>query len=199
MLSKSRLPLLLMLMLGLSAGIACAETATGFSAQIRPDDRASSGIGHLTIAQVGALDALIQRDIDAAVAGKTVAFAKTFTERRTLEERQQAGIEQLSGSERDRLDVLVASAIANRPGLTYVYAQPPASSPSDHILSDRTSAIVHGEVSLFVGGGSGGRSWYGASVETAITDPSRHFTVIVGASEVKGRGVRPCYYDGRLW
>lgn len=198
MLSMSRLSLLAALGVGFFAAIARAEAPTTFSAQISAQDRNAAGLTRLAPSQLATLDALVQRDIDAATAGNTVGFANTFTARRTPEERQNAGIDHLTTPERDRLDVLVASAIANRPGVTAIYEPPPQSGPTGHVLSDRTAAIVHGEVSLFVGGGSGGRSWYGGSMETEITDPTHHLTVAVGISEIRGRGMRPCY-DGRIW
>jgi hypothetical protein len=179
--------------------IARAESTPTFTAQISAPDRSATGIWRLSAAEVSSLDALVQRDIDAARAGRTVAFAKTFIERRTPEERQLAGINHLTTPERDRLNVLVASAIANRPGVTEIVEHPAAASATaptiEHLASYRRSPEIHGEVSVFVGAGSGGRSWYGGSFETEITDPSHHLTVAVGVSEIKGRGLRPCYGD----
>ena len=155
-------------------------------------DQNAIGLNKLKEEQKVALHAFVDRDVQAARQGDVVAFAKSFTERRTTEERQRAGIDLLSDAERIRLDAAVATLIASRPASSYVYQR--TASSTGEIIRERSRPIVHGQVSLFVGGGSDGSSWYGGAFDVAVTDPSRKFTVMLGASEVRGRGPARCGY-----
>ncbi len=167
-----------------------------FSQILTPAERASTGFTHLTPKQATALDALIQRDIDYARQGDVVAFAKSFTERRTTEERQRAGIDLLTEPERAQLDRLVATAIAARPVIPF-YA-PGQTHASGEVKVTPPKAEVHGQVSLFYGQSSGGGSFYGGSFDAVVIDPSKKLAIGVGMSTVRGRGLRGCY-DEPIW
>jgi hypothetical protein len=48
---------------------------------------------------------------------------------------------------------------------------------------------VHGDLSLTVGAGSHGSSFYGTSLDLFASDPSGKFTIGVGVSDYRGRGL----------
>jgi hypothetical protein len=120
-----------------------------------------------------------------------VAFAKSFTDRRTADERERTGIAQLTDVERAKLDALVAAEVARRPMAAYLPT--PRPQPPGNVDEYKPHAEIHGQVSLFVGGSSHGGSFYGGSFDAVVIDPSRRFMVGVGMSEVRGRGLHGCY------
>jgi hypothetical protein len=178
--------------LGCAALVAKAQSR--FSETLNPPDWAAAGLAHLSVDQMAVLDALVQRDIAAARQGDVVAFARSFTERRTVDEAKAAGLDRLNDAERARLNATIADVIAHRPAVAFVPYIAPKGTAREVKTAPRPWE-VHGEVSMFVGGGSGGRSWYGGSFDTWATDPSHHVTVGVGYSEVHGKGLRGCDRD----
>lgn len=168
-----------------------------FSQILTPAERTATGFDHLTAEQAKSLNGLIERDITSARQGDVVAFAKSFTQRRTPDEWKRAGIDRLTDNERAQLDRLVATALAARPVVPYVrYPYTPAGQGS--VSVDKPKPEVHGEVSVFVGAGSGGYSAYGGAFDATVTDPSHRFTLGVGMSDVHVRSGRGCI-DGPVW
>ena len=168
----------------LRAGIACAAmllatmaraAEAGFSDGLSAEEKAACGITRLTAAQLAALDGLVGRDVTLARQGGVTGFSSAFLARHSAQERAAAGIGLLSDKERSTLDRLAARAIAMGP--------PPSS-----LVSAPLSVEVHGDLSLTVGGGSHGSSFYGTSMDLFVTDPSGKFTIGVGFSEYRGKG-----------
>lgn len=168
-----------------------------FSQILTPAERTATGFDRLTSEQAKALNALIERDVSAARQGDVVAFAKTFTQRRSPEEWKRAGIDRLTETERAQLDRLVATAVAARPVVPFVRS-PYTPGGADSVSIDKPKPEVHGDVSVFVGAGSGGYSAYGGAFDATVTDPSHRFTFGVGMSDVHVRGGRSCI-DGPIW
>ena len=177
--------------LALSAWAHAAEAS--FSDGLSPEERAASGIARLTLSQASALDALVSRDVTLARQGGVTAFSSAFSARHSPQERAAAGMDRLTGAERASLDTLAARAIAMGPPptLSFTYAPPPKPAPpqAETVVSDVSRVQVHGDVSLTVGGGSRGRSFYGTSADLFVTDPTGSFTVGVGFEEFRGRGL----------
>ena len=161
-----------------------------------PADRASSGISHLTAGQQAALARYANRDITLAREGDVTGFSGSFSERRSDQERKEAGIDTLTRKERDNLDALVATAIADHP-LRFQAAAAPAApaTPSPSIILTPPKMEVHGDLTLMAGAGSGGRSFYGTAMDVAMTDPSGKFTLAVGYSVIRSKGYPPCLFD----
>jgi hypothetical protein len=155
------------------------------------DERESTGVSKLTPAQATDLDGLVSRDVTLALEGGVTGFSSSFVERHTA-------------SERSRLDSLVARAIALGPPPEQPFAySPPAKAaapppPPATLVSAPLHAEVHGDVSLTVGGGSHGSSFYGTSFDLNVTDPSGRFTLGVGFDQFHGKGVFPLWgpYSG---
>ena len=168
-------------------------TPRSFTANLSAENRTASGVAKLTEAQCGALDQQVQREVATARQGDTVAFATSFTHRRTPQQRVDAGLDHLMTPELNQLDRLVAVAVADRPPPTGPASAanittPPSSSNWVEITPRKME--VHGEMALtFVSAGSG-RNGYGASVVTTATDPSGKFSVTVGISQFYGKGLR---------
>jgi len=150
--------------------------------------------------QLASLDAQIQREISVARQGDTPAFSASFTHRRTPQQRKDAGLDQLTTPELRRLDELVAAAVATKPAPTGpAITKPYVSTPpgGDWVEVTPKKLEVHGEVTLAYMWGSGGRSGYGASMATTISDPDRKFvaTIVLSQFNFKGRGThRPGEY-----
>jgi hypothetical protein len=171
----------------------------GFTATLSSENKAASGIAKLTEPQRAALDQQVQREIATARQGDTVAFATSFTHRRTPQQRVEAGLDHLMTPELTQLDHLVAVAVANRPTPTEMQSvasltTPLTSAPWVEITPRKME--IHGEMSLtYVSAGSG-RNGYGASVITTATDPSGKFSITVGLSQFHGKGLyHPYEYD----
>ncbi len=180
---------LLGVLLMLATGARAADT--GFSAGLAPEERASAGLNALTQAQVSALDALVGRDVILAHEGGVTGFSTAFTQRHSDAERRAAGIEAMSPAERGVLDALAARAIAYGPSPSsgFTYSPPPKPAPVETLVSTPPQFEVHGDVSFTLGGGSHGSSFYGTSADVFVTDPSGRFTLGIGVSEFRSRGL----------
>lgn len=174
----------------LVVGVTAATANARFSQTLSPANWVGAGFIHLSTPQAQVLDTLIQRDIDSARQGDAVAFSKSFTERLTADERERAGIDRLTEPEKARLNAIVAEAIANRPTATLTHERAVAAPEPVNVPVEKPHFTVHGDVSLFMGGGSHGRSWYGAGFDVFVTDPTNTLTVGVGATEIRERGGR---------
>jgi hypothetical protein len=165
------------------------------------EERASIGVSKLTAAQAAELDRLVSRDATLAQEGGVNGFATPFVARHTEAERGSAGIGLLTDAERAALNSLVARTIALGPPpdqpFTYSPPQakpaPPPPAPSETVVSAPRHAEIHGDVSVTVGGGSHGSSFYGTSMDVNVTDPSGRFTLGVGFDEYRGKGLLPLY------
>jgi hypothetical protein len=178
----------------LLAFAACAQAASaGFIGGLSPDERALSGVAGLTAAQAAALDALVSRDVQLALQGGVTAFSSPFSARHSARERADAGLNLLSAKELAVLDMLAAQAIAigPPPDSPFTYSPPPrpAPAPPETVVSDVSRVQVHGDISLTVGGGTHGRSFYGTSADLFVTDPTGRFTVGVGFEQFRGKGL----------
>lgn len=190
----------------LRAGLACAAVLLAtwaqaadavFLAGLSQEEKAAVGLAKLSPAQAANLDALVSRDARLAREGGVTGFSSTFLARRTEAERAAAGVGLLSESERAALDSLAARTIAlgPSPDQAFVYSPPvkaaPPPPPPQTLVSAPLRGEVHGDVSVTVGGGSHGSSFYGTSMDLNYTDPSGRFTVGVGVSEYHGKGFLP--------
>ena len=180
--------------------LSAQTTPTSFTATLTGENKVSTGVSKLTMEQLASLDAQIQREISVARQGDTPAFSASFTHRRTPQQRKDAGLDQLTTPELRRLDELVAAAVATKPAPTGpAITKPYVSTPpgGDWVEVTPKKLEVHGEVTLAYMWGSGGRSGYGASMATTISDPDRKFvaTIVLSQFNFKGRGThRPGEY-----
>jgi hypothetical protein len=187
----------------LRAGLACAVFALAsvahaadirFVAGLSAEESAAIGVSRLTPAQAAALDRLVSHDATLAQQGGVTAFATPFVERHTPAERTAAGIVLLSDGERAALNSLVARSIAlgPPPDQAYVYSPPakptPAPAPPETLVSAPLHAELHGDVTLTVGGGSHGSSFFGTALDLNLTDPSGRFTIGAGFESYRGKG-----------
>jgi len=182
-----------------STVFAGAEQA-GFTSTLSAENKTASGIVRLTEPQVAALDQQVQRELTSARQGKTVAFASTFTHRRSPLQRTEAGLDTLTTPELAQLDRLVAAALANLPppnGPTVTAPASTALSPSAYVEILPRKMEIHGEVTLAYVWGSGGGHGYGTSMVTTATDPSGKYSLTVGISQFTGKGFHHFYdpYD----
>lgn len=173
---------------------------TSFTSTLTEENKTSVGLAKLSPEQLASLDAQVAREIYVARQGDTPAFSTSFTRRRTPQQRKDAGLDQLMTPELKRLDELVALAVANRPApVGPLVTKPFVSTPpgGDWVEITPKKLEVHGEVTLAYMWGSGGRSGYGASMATTVSDPDGKFafTVVLSQFNFKGRGThRPSDY-----
>lgn len=177
-----------------------AQTPRTFSQSLAPAAWTSVGFSKLTAAQTAALDALIQHDVQSARQGDVVAFAKSFTARRTPEEFKRAGLDRLTAAERAKLDDLVAAEVAKRPTEAFMPYVPNAIT-TQAIEEMKPKLQVHGDVSMFVGSTSHRGSFYGGSFDAYVVDPAHRFSLSVGMAQVRGKGAPACFdgFGGPGW
>lgn len=179
----------LLSLLALSCLLLPASLLARFSETLTPAERTASGMARLSDDEVGAVDALVQRELTLARQGRTNGFAKSFTQRRTDSELKATGIPQLDAKERAELDTLVAAQLAkqvlpaNRVGAGSTAANSVA------LPKPRQGLEVHGSVSLFAGANSNGGSFYGGYMETTLMNRSGTFALTLGYGESHGRGM----------
>lgn len=166
----------------------------GFSTSLTDENRAAAGLTRLTPAQLASLDTQVQQDVSAARAGRTTAFASTFTHRRSPVQRKEAGLDLLSTPELNRLDTLVAAAIAATPspsgsGATPVFS--PTSPTANWIETTPKHFDVHGEIGFTYAWSSDHSRGYSSWAETSVTDPSKNLTVTVGIGQGEFKDRRP--------
>lgn len=163
-----------------------------FSEALSPQEKTASGIARLPAPQRAKLDQLEEHDATLARQGGVTGFSSAFSQRHTAQERAAAGIDRLSADQVATLDALVARSIAEGPppseAFSYEPHPAPPPVPAPVLVSAPLKAEVHGDVSVTVGGGSHGSSFYGTSMDLFVTDPSGKFTLGVGISEFRGKG-----------
>ena len=159
-----------------------------FTQGLAAPDRTGAGLDRLSAPELDALNAIVAREVALAQAGGVRAFAGTFFSRRTAEERAKTGLDRLSPAEQARLNTLVAAAIAAGPAFAVEAA------PRRTALDSVRQLQVHGEVSLTVGSGGHGRSFYDTSLFTTITDPATNITIGLGYEQFHGKGWWGCGY-----
>ena len=193
-----RLPLARFARLGLACAAVFAAAWAGaagldFTNGLSPQEAASAGLAKLTAQEITALNRLVDRDVTLAHQGGVTGFSTEFTARHTGQERVSSGINRLTDGERLALDRYAARTIALGPPPTqgFVYSPPaakPAAPPSDVDITPN-KLEVHGDVSFTIGGASHGGSFYGTSMDATLTDPKHGFTLGVGFSEFRGKGL----------
>jgi hypothetical protein len=166
--------------------------AGNFSKSVTADETASAGLAQLSSDQLGALDALVRRDL--ALAANTPPAAPRparFSARLSESERRSAGLTLLTAAKLEQLDTLVKRFASAPP--------PPLTSPSATVgdkteangpqtVSWRRKPEIHGMVSLMYGVGSHGYSERGGATVLTYDDPNRNFSVAVGYSQFRTTG-----------
>jgi hypothetical protein len=197
----------------LRLGIACALLAlaaaaraaeASFTASLSSEEASLAGIPRLSASQVAILDALIAQDMRVAHEGGVTGFSTGFSARHWETQRDASGLDRLSADQRAALDADVARLIAlgPPPDQPFSYSPPAkvvsvAPSPVQSLVSAVKHAEVHGDLSLTVGAGSHGSSFYGTSMDVNVTDPTGHFTLGLGFEQFRGKGlIGLCGPDG---
>jgi hypothetical protein len=181
----------------IAASATCLHAAdTAFTSALPAWAKNADGLNKLTAEQLKALNDTVARDISLAQQGDTVAFANSFSARRTDAQRATLGLNQLSFEQINHLNDDVAHAIAYRPQLSVapVPANPSHLVDAGAVASFKRPWETHGELSLTVGGSKRG-TFYGGSAAIETTDPSGKFTLGVAVSQYRGKGLPYCY-DG---
>lgn len=171
-----------------SSGTTRAEDKP-FTATLSEAEQKAVGLNKLKPEQISTLNNLVQREIILAKQGDAVGFAADFTLRRSAPELAKAGIDKLTPTERARLDADVAQAIATRPQDFSHVSSAARTQTSVPVQAFGPKLEIHGSVSFTVGAGSGGRSFYGGTVEVEQTDPAKGYTIAVAYSEFHGKGM----------
>jgi hypothetical protein len=171
--------------------VAAAQAAAfTFSEGLSADERAACGLAKLTAAQVGALNAYIERDTALAHEGGVTGFSSSFSARLSPQQRASAGLDRLSERERAFVDTMAARTIALGPPPAQEFAFRPSAAvpPPESVVLPPPAVQIHGDLSFTVGGGSHGSSFYGTSMDVFVTDPSGKYTIGVGVSEFRSKG-----------
>lgn len=185
---QRRLVLTLAGALLLVPAIACAR----LSDTIDDAQRAACGLTRLSADQVACVDAIVDRELRLAKQGRTKAFAKSFTTRRTDSENAATGLAALTPAERQALDDLVAARLAalSDPAPSGK-ARAGTGTPPDSIAFAPRKLEVHGTASVWVGSNFRGGSMYGGSLVTTLSDPSGKWALTLGYAHSRGSGMYP--------
>lgn len=156
-----------------------------FSRGLTPIQRMNTGVARLSPGQIKALDALIQRDEAALLAGAAASpQSARFSDRLTASERRSAGVDLLNESELTKLNALVAQneaeSLAAKTSVSGTMAMKP------EIVAFKPQ--IHGTVSFMVGTGSGGYSAVGGAMTLNYDDPAHGVSVMVGYSQTRTKG-----------
>ncbi len=166
-----------------------AEEEVRFTKALSPAEMAQIGLTRLSSDQLGALDALVRRDLDQAAVTDPVKHPRParFSERLRTDERSTAGLELLTATELTQLDAAEQKLVLPPRGAWLATAQPTAPTT---IYSEpiHRGMEVHGQVSLMVAAGSHGYSAYGGGIVVTMEDPSHHLAIAVAYSEVHSKG-----------
>ena len=185
------LTLLVTLASWMLAVVAPARAAEGgFTATLSGEKQMAAGLTELTIAERTALDQLVAGELAMVRGNEAPELPGTFVSRRTEAERKSAGLDRLTGSQLEKLNEFVASALAGRP-------QPkerPRLKESD-VLADGRENRIHGSVSVTYGWGRGGRDMRAESLWLEYYDPERRFGLGIGLSNFDGDGFYGFYPD----
>ncbi len=166
-----------------------------FSTVLSPAQRRALGFDKLTPQNIAAIDAQVRQDAnDAARTPASAPGARSFSARRTAEEKNADGLTRLSAAEIGQLDAMVAWQIDAPPPLAP--ASPLVASPRGAVSdadpepweTGRRPLEVHGSVSLSAGWSKAG-NFIGGDAVVALQDPAHKFEVVIGYSEYHGKGL----------
>jgi hypothetical protein len=166
-----------------------AEDDPRFSQSLTPAQRTEAGLTQLSDDNIAVIDALVRQE-EAVALRKNLPLSGIFSARRTAHERSIAGLERLTPEQLARLDQLITRRTSpDLPTLSAEVGGPPAAirrlpGPRERPLE------VHGSVSLTYGWSKAGEI-RGGSMVVSVQDPSRRFTVLIGYSEYRGKGLSP--------
>ena len=171
------------------ASTGAASEDVRLSRTLIPSEYADSGLKQLSSDQIAIIDALVRRDT--ATLRRTPADTSRsarFSERLSVDERQNAGLTLLSESELDALDRYIARLTAPIDSPTGSFAAGHPTRPS--FIAEKTlrrPPEIHGMISLMYGVGKGGYSERGGAVVLTYDDPSG-ISLAVGYSEIRTKG-----------
>jgi hypothetical protein len=186
---------------GCAALLARGATDLRFSATLSPDLRDRTGLSHLSVDNVAVIDGLVRQDEAASKFKDNDVDHTRFSQRRSARERTIAGLDHLTGAQVSLLDDLVGQRISGIP--------PAATTTAAYITSSGGSVTgtavkpnlpaqkldIHGEIGYTYGWGKGG-SVSGGDIVLTYDDPAGRYSVLVGYSEYRGKGLAPCFYPG---
>ena len=199
---STRLPWILALagfgLLGLLAiNPARADDDVRFSATLTVNQRAEAGLTQLTEDNVAVIDGLVRQDLAASKFKNNGVDHTRFSQRRTAHERAIAGLDRLNPAQLDQLDALIRLRI-NGPEpapAAAMSASTGQAGPGLKGVKYERPLELHGEVSYTIGGSKAG-SFQGVGMVVTYDDPDHRYSVLVGYSEFRGKGLPYCFYPG---
>ncbi len=175
-----------------------AEDDVRFSATLTPEQRTGAGLTQLTDDNVAVIDGLVRQDLAASKFKNNGVDHTRFSQRRTAHELVIAGLDHLTTSQLAQLDALVRNRINGpEPELAATTL-----STSSGVAGSNLKGVkyvrpleIHGEISYTVGGSKAG-SFQGGGMVLTYDDPDHRYSVLVGYSEYRGKGLPYCFYPG---
>lgn len=193
-------PLLCLALLGACATLAVrASDEAKFSATLTADQRAQAGLPLLTPDHVAVIDGLVRMDLAASKFKDNDVDHTRFTERHTPRERELAGLDRLTASQKASLDAYVSEKITGAAPSGGNWVTTTASTPgaAAGVKPNRSTdkLDIHGAISFTYGWGNGGNG-YGTDVVLTYQDPAGHYAIAVGYSDWHGKGYYPSCLAG---
>lgn len=156
-----------------------------FTESLASEEQSSAGLAKLSSSQIEELNRQITKELKLARQGDVRGFSTTFSQRRTAEQREAAGLDLLTDAELKSLDDVIARTMS-RPSLPGTVARVTS---IDTIETTRIKPEVHGAVSMTYGMASGGRSFYGGSMAMSVEDPKTGLSAAIQISQYRGDGL----------
>lgn len=174
---------------------AADEAEPRFSSTLSPSQRAETGLDQLSTDNIAVIDALVR--LDAANATRLVRNnirTTRFSERRTVHERDIAGLDHLTPEQVKKLDQFVALRIPAPPSdADLAYSSVRLDTTTPVAVVKKPGPEIHGSFSLTYGWSKYG-STRGGDANVTYVDPRKRYSVTVGYSEYHGNGLAPYPY-----
>ena len=173
-----------------------ADDDLRFSATLTAAQRADTGLTQLTEDNVAVIDGLVRQDLAASKFKNNGVDHTRFSQRRTAHERAIAGLDRLNPAQLDQLDGLIRLRISGPEPVAAAMAvsSGQAGQGLKGVKYERPLEL-HGEISYTVGGSKAG-SFQGVGMVVTYDDPEHRYSVLVGYSEFRGKGLPYCFYPG---
>ncbi|MEO7412639.1 MAG: hypothetical protein ABIZ81_04720 [Opitutaceae bacterium] len=165
-----------------------------FSATLSDAQRAETGLAQLTEDNIAVIDALVRQDEATLKRRGSLGSFGAFSQRRSENEKEIAGFSRLTPAQLERLDGLTGIRISPPPPMLVSETKTRKATPGVLVRPvERPYALeVHGSVSLTYGWSKAG-STRGGEMVVNLQDPAHRFSLSVGYSEYRGKGLSPLY------
>ena len=179
-------------LLGLACTVVNASAGEDqrFSATLNAEHRAAAGFNRLTDDNLAVIDALVRQEEALLRRRGPSALFWSFSGRRSVHEKEIAGLTRLNAEEVAQVDALIAARLGTALPL---FSAGVGASPLRLPPAEKHRLEIHGSVSLMYGWNNAG-SVRGGELIVNVRDPARpNFSLTISYAEYRGKGLTPYY------